>query len=158
MTNNTLADLGGREWVMVELARAPASRGHQVAACSSQIGEARSILKGMSIPAIRDPFDSPFKPDVVHGQHHLDTMRALCAFPGIPANYHYHGYLPWVEEPPVHPGILHYVGMCAIISDRIRSSLGIRDQNVMTVPTGWILPDFVLYVVRRKNLERRCCS
>ncbi|MBA2658901.1 MAG: hypothetical protein H0U72_04975 [Nitrosospira sp.] len=88
ITNNTLADLAGSEWVVVELARALASRGHQVAACSSQIGEAGSILKGMSIPAIRDPFDSPFKPDVIHGQHHLDTMRALCAFLGVPAIYH----------------------------------------------------------------------
>ena len=137
ITNNTLANLAGSEWVVVELARALASRGHEVAACSSQIGEAGSILKGMSIPAIRDPFESPFKPDVIHGQHHLDTMRALCAFPDVPAIYHCHGYLPWVEEPPVHPRILYYVGMCSIISDRIRLSLGMPDQIVMTIP-NWV--------------------
>lgn len=137
ITNNTLESLGGSEWVVVELARALASRGHQVAACSSQIGEAGSMLKGMSIPAIPDPFNSPFKPDVIHGQHHLDTMRALCAFPDVPAIYHCHGNLPWVEEPPVHPRILYYVGMCSLVSDRIRISLGLPDQNVMTVP-NWV--------------------
>ena len=137
ITNNTLASLGGSEWVVIELARALASRGHQVAACSSQIGEAGSILKEMSVPVIPDPFDSPFKPDVIHGQHHLDTMRALCAFPDVPAIYHCHGYLPWVEEPPVHPRILHYVGMCSVVSDRIRLSRGLPDQNVMTVP-NWV--------------------
>ncbi|MEO6824306.1 MAG: hypothetical protein ABI167_06185 [Nitrosospira sp.] len=137
LTNNTLANLGGSEWVVVELARALASRGHEVAACSSQIGEAGAILKEMAIPAIPNPFDSPFKPDVIHGQHHLDTMRALCAFPDVPAIYHCHGYLPWVEEPPVHPRILHYVGMCSVVSDRIRLSCGLTDQNVMTV-ANWV--------------------
>jgi hypothetical protein len=77
-----------------ELGRALASRGHQVAACSSQIGEAGSMLKGMAIPVIIDPFNSPFKPDVIHGQHHLDSMRALFAFPDVPTIYHCHGYLP----------------------------------------------------------------
>lgn len=137
LTNNTLASLGGSEWVVVELGRALASRGHQVAACSSQIGEAGSLLKGMAIPTIPDPFHSPFKPDVIHGQHHLDTMRALCAFPDVPAIYHCHGYLPWVEEPPVHPRILYYVGMSSVISDRIRFSLGLPDQDVITVP-NWV--------------------
>ncbi|MBA4142906.1 MAG: glycosyltransferase family 4 protein [Nitrosospira sp.] len=137
ITNNTLASLGGSEWVVVELARALASRGHQVAACSSQIGEAGSLLKEMSIPAILDPFTSPFKPDVIHGQHHLDMMRALCAFPDVPAIYHCHGYLPWVEEPPAHPRILYYVGMCSTVSDRIRLSLGLPDQQVMTI-SNWV--------------------
>jgi hypothetical protein len=137
ITNNTLASLGGSEWVVVELGRALASRGHQVAACSSQIGEAGSLLKGMAIPTIPDPFHSPFKPDVIHGQHHLDTMRALCAFPDVPAIYHCHGNLPWVEEAPVHPRILYYVGMSSVVSDRIRLSLGLPDQDVITVP-NWV--------------------
>jgi hypothetical protein len=137
ITNNTLAALGGSEWVVVDLARALVSRGHQVAACSSQIGEAGSLLKGMSVPAILNPFESPFKPDVIHGQHHLDTMRALCAFPGVPAIYHCHGSLPWVEKPPVHPRLLYYVGMCSVVSERIRLSLGLTDQEVMTIP-NWV--------------------
>ena len=151
LTNNTLANLGGSEWVVVELARVLASRGHDVAACSSQIGEAGAILKEMAIPTIPNPFESPFKPDIIHGQHHLDTMRALCAFPDVPAIYHCHGYLPWVEEPPVHPRILHYVGMCSVVSDRIRLSRGLTDQNVMTVP-NWVDLDRFHFV--RKPAEK----
>jgi len=137
ITNNTLAALGGSEWVVIDLARALVSRGHQVAACSSQIGEAGTLLKGMSVPTILNPFESPFKPDIIHGQHHLDTMRALCAFPGVPAIYHCHGSLPWVERPPVHPRLLYYVGMCSVVSERIRLSLGLTDQEVMTIP-NWV--------------------
>jgi hypothetical protein len=137
ITNNTLANLGGSEWVAIELAKTLISRGHEVAACSSQIGEAGSLLRGMSVPTIPDPLVSPFKPDVIHGQHHLDTMRALCAFPDVPAIYHCHGYVPWVEDPPAHPRILHYVGMCSSISSRICLLLGLPDQKVTTVP-NWV--------------------
>jgi hypothetical protein len=139
ITNNTLANLGGSEWVAIELAKSLASRGHEVAACSSQIGEAGSLLRGMSVPTIPDPLDTPFKPDVIHGQHHLDTMRALCAFPDVPAIYHCHGYVPWVEEPPAHPRILYYAGMCSSISKRICLLLGLPDQKVATVP-NWVDP------------------
>lgn len=137
ITNNTLANLGGSEWVAIELAKSLASRGHEVAACSSQIGEAGSLLRGMSVPTIPDPLDTPFKPDVIHGQHHLDTVRALCAFPDVPAIYHCHGYVPWVEDPPAHPRILYYVGMCSSISRRICLLLGLSDQKVTTVP-NWV--------------------
>jgi hypothetical protein len=154
ITNNTLASLGGSEWVVVELARALVSRGHQVAACSSQIGEAGSMLKGMSIPAILNPFESPFKPDVIHGQHHLDTMRALCAFPDVPAIYHCHGNVPWVEEPPVHPRLLYYAGMCSVVSDRIRLSLGLPDQKVITVP-NWVDLDRFRFVRAPREKPRR---
>ena len=99
ITNNTLANLGGSEWVVIELAKTLISRGHEVAACSSQIGEAGSLLRGMSVPTIPDPLVSPFKPDVIHGQHHLDTMRALCAFPDVPAIYHCHGYCRGLKTP-----------------------------------------------------------
>ena len=137
ITNNTLAKLGGSEWVVIELAKALISRGHDVVACSSQIGEAGSLLRGMSVLTIPDPLDSPFKPDVIHGQHHLDTMRALCAFPDVPAIYHCHGYMPWVEDPPIHPRIRYYAGMCSSISKRICLSLGLTDQKVKTVP-NWV--------------------
>jgi hypothetical protein len=137
ITNNTLAKLGGSEWVAIELAKTLISRGHDVVACSSQIGEAGSLLRGMSVLAIPDPLSSPFKPDVIHGQHHLDTMRALCAFPDVPAIYHCHGYMPWVEDPPIHPRILYYAGMCSSISKRICLLLGLDDQKVKTVP-NWV--------------------
>ena len=137
ITNNTLASLGGSEWVVVDLARALVSRGHQVAACSSQIGEAGSMLKEMSVPAILNPFESPFKPDVIHGQHHLDTMRALCAFPDVPAIYHCHGYLPWVEGPPGSSAalVLRWNVFGGFRADSFVARL--TDKKVMTIP-NWV--------------------
>jgi hypothetical protein len=44
---------------------------------------------------------------------------------------------PWVEDPPVHPRILYYVGMSSVVSDRIRVSLGLPYESGMTVP-NWV--------------------
>ena len=136
-TNNTLHHRAGSELVVVDLARALQQRGHRVAAYSTNVGEVGDLLRHMSIPVIRNPQACPFVPDLIHGQHHLDAIAALCAFPGVPMIYHCHGYLPWVEMPPQHPRIQRYVGMCEVISERIRIELALPDTAVVTVP-NWV--------------------
>jgi hypothetical protein len=136
-TNNTLKHRAGSELVVVELAEGLQRHGHRVAAYSTHVGEVGDLLRRMSIPVIRDPQACPFVPDLIHGQHHLDAMAALCAFASVPAIYHCHGYLPWVETPPKHPRIHRYVGMCELISERIRIELALPDTAVVTVP-NWV--------------------
>lgn len=119
ITNHSLESLGGTERAVIEIATALKLRGHEVVACSTQVGEAGRLIKEISIPVIRNPFETSFKPDVIHGQHHLDAMRALAAFPNTPAIYHAHGYFPWVEDVPVHPRITHYIGMSDLIIERL---------------------------------------
>lgn len=120
ITNHSLENLGGTERSVIELARALQARGHDVVACSSQIGEAGRLIKEKSISVISSPLDSPFQPDVIHGQHHLDTMRAIAAFPNTPVIYHHHGFFPWVEDPPFHPRITHYLCMCEVLTEKLR--------------------------------------
>jgi hypothetical protein len=139
-TNNTLGQPGGSELVVLELADAMTALGHSVAAYSTNLGEVGARLRAMSIPVIRNPSACPFIPDIIHGQHHLDAMSALCAFPSVPAIYHCHGYLPWVEIPPQHPRIYSYLGMCERISERIRIELALPSEAVITVP-NWVDTD-----------------
>lgn len=136
-TNNTLASPAGSELVVVELADALRRRGHLVAAYSTNLGEVADRLRGLSIPVISDPLKSPFVPDLIHGQHHLDAMAALCAFPGSPAIYHCHGFVPWLETSPRHPRIHRYVGMCEVISERLRIELALPESSVTTIP-NWV--------------------
>lgn len=154
LTNNTLEHPAGSELVVVELAAALQSRGHRVAAYSTHLGEVGERLKRMSVPAIRNPRACPFVPDVIHGQHHLDAMAALCAFPGVPAIYHCHGYVPWVETPPQHPRIHIYVGMAESISERIRIELGLPEDRVVTV-TNWVDTDRFRVVRSAAAVPRR---
>lgn len=137
ITNNSLATRAGTELVVWELARALRARGHQVAAYSSELGEVAGLIRESHIPVIQDLAECPFKPDIIHGQHHLDTMTALLSLPDTPAIYHAHGGVPWVERAPKHPRILHYVAMCSALSEHMGIELGIPAQRLNTV-LNWV--------------------
>jgi hypothetical protein len=136
ITNHSLESLGGTERSVIELAKELKKRGHEVVACSSQIGEAGRMMKESAMTVIKNPFETTFKPDLIHGQHHLDAMRAIAAFPNTPAIYYCHGYFPWVEDAPYHPRITHYLGMCDSITEKMKVNTRISSTEYVTV-SNW---------------------
>ncbi|WP_009962927.1 glycosyltransferase [Verrucomicrobium spinosum] len=137
ITNNSLSARAGTELVVYEIGRELRRRGHEVAAYSSTLGEVAELMVGSSIPVVNQPEACPFQPNIIHGQHHLDAMTALLAFPNTPAVYHTHGGVPWVERPPVHPRILHYIAMCEDLADVTRINLGLQRDQVTALP-NWV--------------------
>ena len=69
-------------------------------------------------------------PDLIHGQHHLETMTALAMFPGTPALYACHGCLPWQEAAPVHPRILRYLAVNEAVRDRLVFEAGVSPDKI----------------------------
>jgi len=140
ITNNTLADRAGTELYVRDVAIALLERGHTPIAYSSLLGEVARELRGATIPVV-DHLDSlAVPPDIIHGHHHLETMTALLSFPGVPAIYFCHGWIPWEEEPLHFPRILRYVAVdqtCrdrliyehAVPEDRVRVLLNFVDLN-----------------------------
>lgn len=110
MTNHQLQDPGGSELFILEMASALVRRGHRIAVYTSLPGAVAARLESSGIPVLARPGDCPFQPDLIHGQHHLQAMAALAAWPGVPALYFLHGAAPWEEWPPCHPRIFKYVG------------------------------------------------
>ncbi len=145
ITNHSLESLGGTERAVIELALALKKRGHEVVACSSQIGEAGRMIKESAMTVIKNPFETTFKPDLIHGQHHLDAMRAIAAFPHTPAIYYCHGYFPWVEDAPSHPRITHYLGMCESITEKIKVNAGVSNTKYITL-SNWFDDNRFKYV------------
>ena len=137
ITNNSLARRAGTELVVCELAQAFRARGHEVAAYSSELGEMAGLIRESHVAVVNDPRSCPFKPDIIHGQHHLDVMSALLSLPETPAIFHSHGGLPWVERAPLHPRILHYVGMCPIVTESMGVEQGIALERLHTV-LNWV--------------------
>jgi hypothetical protein len=148
ITNHSLGMAAGSEWVVIELAKELTRLGHRVAAASTHLGEAAGLMREIGIPVVCDAQEAPFTPDVIHGQHHLNAMEALCAWPETPAIYHCHGYVPWVETPPHHPRILCYAAMCDLLAEGLRISLGIAAKDVHVVP-NWV-------DLERFHLQRDC--
>ena len=113
ITNSALRESGGTQTVVASLCKQLRRRGHEVMVFSSHLGHAAELLVGQKFPVVSHLRDLPYPPDIIHGQHHLETMSALLALPETPALYYVHGIVPWEERVPIHPRILGYVNLSA---------------------------------------------
>jgi hypothetical protein len=133
ITNNALAARAGSELYVRDLARALLARGHTPIAFSTVLGEVAEALRRATVPVVDDLDALGAPPDVIHGQHHLETMTALLRFPGVPAVYLCHGWLPWEEAPPRFPRIRRYVAVDDTCRDRLVFEHGIPEATVRVV-------------------------
>jgi hypothetical protein len=130
ITNNTLASRAGTELYVRDLAVELLKRGHTPIAYSTVHGAVAEELRAATVPVI-DHLDSlGAPPDLIHGHHHLETMTALLRFPGVPAIYFCHGWLPWEESPPKFPRIMHYIAVDETCRDRLLHEHAIPDERV----------------------------
>ncbi len=130
ITNHTLADPGGTEAYVRDLAFALLKRGHMPIAYSTKLGDIAQEIRAATIPVIDNLDALATPPDIIHGHHHLDTMTALLRFPEVPAVYFCHGWLPWEETPPRFPRILRYVAVDHLCRDRLLLEHGIPEDRI----------------------------
>jgi hypothetical protein len=130
ITNNTLANRAGSELYVRDIATALLKRGHTPIAFSTVLGDVARELREATIPVIDslDALTTP--PDIIHGQHHVETMMALLHFPTTPAIFFCHGWIPWEEAPPRFPRIVRYVAVDYTCRDRLVLENGIPEERV----------------------------
>lgn len=141
-TNHGLSSRSGTELYILEICRELSLRGHQVAVFSTVLGEVAKSITALGIPVVSEPRSCPFEPEVIHGQHHLETMAALCAWPRTPALYFVHGYLPWEERPPRHPRIVRYLSSCHAYDAWVKSECGVSEEQLVVINNHIDLPAF----------------
>jgi glycosyltransferase involved in cell wall biosynthesis len=142
ITNNALAGRGGSELYVRDLALGLIRRGHRPVVYSTILGEVAESLHRATVPVVDDLDALGFVLDVIHGQHHLETMTAVLRFPEVPAIYFCHGWLPWEELPPVFPSIVRYVAVDDLCAERLLSTNGIDASRVDTIYNGVDLERF----------------
>lgn len=110
ITNNALKTRSGSELYAKEVAEELLKRGHDVIVYSNIFGDLAKTMKKEGTRIVDDlkKIPSSWFPDIIHGQHHLETMTAIAYFPDSPVVYFCHGWRPWQEKPPIHPNILAY--------------------------------------------------
>lgn len=136
-TNRTLAHRAGTELYVRDLALALLARGHQPLAYSRVQGEVGEELRRATVPVLDDLDKTLAPPDLIHGQHHLETMTALARFPGVPAIHVCHGWMPPEEAPPRHPRILRHVVVDDLGRSRLTEECGIEGDRVVTI-RNWV--------------------
>ena len=133
MTQRELRERGGSEMVTVELAVELSKRGHEVAVFCARASRLQTLVLAAGVWVKHRLSEIPWKPDVIHGHHHLQMVTALSYFEATPAIYYCHGLTPWVEKPPLHPRIHRYVMMCPWLAPRMEPEHGIPGSRVTSV-------------------------
>jgi hypothetical protein len=130
LTSDSLAERAGSSLYVLEVARQLLARGHQPIAFSSELGDVAMSLRNAAIPVIQDLSQLAVAPDIIHGQHHVETVQALLKFPDVPAVSLVHGWLPWEETPLKHPRILRYVAVDKLCHQRLTTEAGIAPDRI----------------------------
>ena len=133
ITNHSLKERAGSELYVRELALWLLRNGHSPIVYSTNLGEVASEIRQATVPVVDDLADVAVQPDLIHGQHHVETMTALLHFPHTPAVFFCHGWLPWEETPPHFPRILRYVAVDDTCRDRLVCEHGIEEEVVRVI-------------------------
>ncbi|HYX23518.1 MAG TPA: glycosyltransferase [Thermoanaerobaculia bacterium] len=119
LTNGALVHRAGSELYVLEVATRLLALGHSPVVYSPRLGPLAAELRAATLPVVDDLAAVAEPPDVIHGQHHLPAMTALLHFPGVPALFVSHGWVPWEEAPPRFPRILRYVAVDYTTRERL---------------------------------------
>jgi hypothetical protein len=123
----------GTEIYVRDLAIALARRGHSPIVYSPLLGPIADEIRSHTIPVTADLRSISEKPDVIHGNHALETLAALLAFPETPAVGVCHSWIGWADEPLDFPRIIRYVAVDLTCRDRLRSEHGVPDDRIDVV-------------------------
>lgn len=107
LTNHAISTYTGTELFVRDIAFALQKRGHSLHLFAPRLGSLAAEIQSLGIPVTNQLKNIP-SVDLIHAQHHLPTMAALCAMPNTPATYLCHGFRPWEERIPLHPRIHAY--------------------------------------------------
>lgn len=107
--------------------------GHSPVVFSPRPGEVAREMRSRGVAVIDDLDRLGSPPDVIHAQHHREAMEALLRFPGVPALFVCHGWLPWQEAPPRFPSLLRYVAVDSLRRDRLVLEHGIPESRTTIV-------------------------
>ncbi len=121
----------GADLYMRDLAMALLRRGWQPVVYATVLGAVAEELRQATIPVTSDIASIAAAPDVIHGQHHLETLTALAHFPGVPALFVCHDGLTWHSTPPRTPRIGAYVAVDRNCRDRMMQEHGIADVRII---------------------------
>jgi hypothetical protein len=133
ITNHTLANRAGTELYVRDVAGGLVDRGHEVTAYSTQIGDVAEDLRAAGVTVTDDLDTLAEHPDIIHGQHHLETMTALLCLPETPAIFFCHGSTPWQEAAPRFPRILRYVAVDQACRDRLIGQHAIPPDRIRLI-------------------------
>src|SRR5258707_741868 len=142
LTNRFLRGQTGTEMYVYDVALRLLTCGHRPLVYSPALGPLAERFSAATISVVNDLALLPMAPDVIHGQHSLETLQALLHFPCTPAIYVCHDW-NWVHDtPPKLPRVRRYVAVDETVRDRLVVQEGIAERLVEVIFNGVDLDRF----------------
>lgn len=129
-TNNTLDARNGTELYTREVALALLARGHRPMAFTLEPGEIAEELMAAGIPVVDDLRRLPEDPDLIHGQHAIETTLAALTFRTVPVLSFCHGPEAWQEAPCRLPNVAGWVAVDEACRQRLLTDEKIPEDRV----------------------------
>ena len=130
LTNNALDAREGSETYLMQVAANLKRRGHVPYVYSTCLGKVAKQLRDDGVYVTNDLHTLSEHPDVIHGQHHIETMSALSHFPEAPVIAFCHGVLPWQEYVQSAPNVRRYVAVDVPCRNRLIDECGIDEKKI----------------------------
>jgi hypothetical protein len=111
IVNVTLASRTGTETALRDLAFGLKAAGHKPTVYSPELGQIAAEIRASGIPVFSQLLDLPEEPDIVHGNHHVQTVEALLQCRSARGLFVCHDRLAHMSAPPRMERILRYVAV-----------------------------------------------
>lgn len=133
ITTYDLSLRGGTQMYVRDLAVRLLERGHTPIIYSPQLGDVAREIREQTV-TVTDNLDTVrVRPDIIHGNHSLETLTALLQFQDVPAIHTIHANLGFLSVPLKFQRILRYVPVDYTCCDRIVCEYGIPEDRVRVI-------------------------
>jgi hypothetical protein len=136
ITDDTAASRAGSGPCLIDFARALLRKGHHAVVYGAVPADIAQALRDATVPVVDDLSALNFVPDVIHGQHHLETMTAALHFAGTPVVAACHAFSPWEQTPPVFPTIARWIALDESCAQRLGTTAGVDAARIRTLHNG----------------------
>lgn len=143
ITNHALAGRTGTEMYVRDVAKGLLLRGHTPIVYSPRLGSLARELSLDTVAVVDDLDKLAEPPDIIHGQHTLESAIALLHFPRTPAIYVCHDWLWENDIPPRIARIRQFIAVDHTVRDRLILREGISEASESVVDNGVDLRKFV---------------
>jgi hypothetical protein len=137
-----LSGRGGADLYARDVAVALLKLGWLPIVYSTRLGAVAEELRHATIPVAGHLDDCLAQPDIIHGQHTIETLAALMRFPTVPAIFVCHDAFSWHSLPPVSPRIGAYVAVDRNCRDRMMFEHGIPEESIRVLTNAIDLQRF----------------
>jgi hypothetical protein len=133
LVNATLASRSGTETALRDLALGLRATGQEPMVYAPALGAIAEELRDAGIAVVSDLQALPAAPDIIHGNHHVETVQALLHFHAARGLFVCHDRTFYLSAPPRLPRLRRFVAVDRNCLERLTDDYGIPADRTRVI-------------------------